>query len=78
VIQALGEPKQVKVMTESGEIPTEPTAPKYLAYPVDFYKVDSRFITDKACIIDFGESFEVSNPQKISALQKFIARRSSF
>lgn len=29
---------------------------------MDFGKVDSRFITDEACIIDFGESFDISNP----------------
>jgi serine/threonine-protein kinase SRPK3 len=60
VIQILGEPKQIRVVTESGESPT--TAPKYLVRPVDFYKVDPRFITDQAYIIDFGESFEASDP----------------
>lgn len=29
---------------------------------MDFYKVDSRFITKEASIIDFGESFEVLSP----------------
>src|SRR5271154_2554956 len=62
VIQELGEPQQAEVVTESGETPTDPTAPKYLVYPVDFRKVDSRFVTDQACVIDFGESFKASNP----------------
>ena len=62
VIEALGIPKKVKVVTVSGESSTDPAAPRYLVYPVDFYKVDSRFVTDQACIIDFGESFEASNP----------------
>ena len=62
VVQILGEPEQIEVVTESGESPTEPTAPKYLVRPVDFYKVDPRFITDQAYIIDFGESFEASDP----------------
>ena len=62
VFQILGEPKQIEVVTESGKSPTEPTAPKYLVRPVDFYKVDPRFITDQVYIIDFGESFRVSDP----------------
>jgi len=62
VIQELGEPRQAEVVTESGETPTDPTAPKYLVYPVDFRKIDSRFVTDQACVIDLGDSFEASNP----------------
>ena len=62
MIQELGEPRQAEVVTESGETPTDPTAPKYLVYPVDFCKIDSRFVTDQACVIDFGDSFEASNP----------------
>ena len=62
MIQAIGEPILEEVVTESGESPTEPTAPKYLVHPVDFYKVGSQFVTDHACIVDFGESFEASNP----------------
>jgi hypothetical protein len=42
--------------------PCDPTAPKYLVKPIDFYSVDSQFMTNEACIIDFGESFEVSSP----------------
>jgi serine/threonine-protein kinase SRPK3 len=41
VIQAIGEPILEEVVTESGESPTEPTAPKYLVHPVDFYEVGS-------------------------------------
>jgi serine/threonine-protein kinase SRPK3 len=62
VIQATGKPILEKVVTESSESPTETTTPKYLVHPVDVYKVSSRFVTDQACIIDFGESFEASNP----------------
>lgn len=46
----------------SDETPTEPTAPKYLVYPIEFQKVDPRYVTDQVSIIDLGESFEASNP----------------
>jgi serine/threonine protein kinase len=49
-------------VTESGKSPTETTAPEYLVCPVDFYKVDPRFTTGQAYIIDFWESFEASDP----------------
>jgi serine/threonine protein kinase len=62
VLKALGEPKEVKVLTESGETPTTPSAPKYLVRPADFSNLSSQYITHKVCIIDFGESFEASNP----------------
>jgi serine/threonine-protein kinase SRPK3 len=64
VIQILEEPKQIKVMIESGKSPIKLTAPKYLICSVDFYKVDPRFITVQAYIIDFGESFKASDPPK--------------
>jgi serine/threonine protein kinase len=64
VLNAFGEPWQVKVVTATGETPCDPTAPRYLVEPLDFYDVDSHFITNEACIIDFGESFEVSSPPK--------------
>ena len=62
VLKAFGQPIQVKVVTMTGEIPCDSTAPKYLVKPIDFYSVDSQFMTNEACVIDFGESFEVSSP----------------
>lgn len=54
-------------MTASRESHNEPTAPQYLVYPViwddvELSVVGANFITDKACVIDFGESFDISDP----------------
>ncbi len=62
VLKAFGQSIQVKVVTTTRETPSNPTAPYYLAKPVDFYSVDSQFMTNEACIIDFWESFEVLSP----------------
>lgn len=62
VLRILGDPKQNKVLDKAGEPPSEPTAPKYLVYPVRWGEVDSQYIANQACLIDFGESFEVSHP----------------
>jgi serine/threonine-protein kinase SRPK3 len=62
MLEAFGEPQQEPVLTDSDEIGSDPSAPRYLVRPVDFYSVDSRFLTKEASIIDFGESFEVSSP----------------
>jgi serine/threonine protein kinase len=64
VLKVLGEPEEVKVLTESGEAPTTPSAPKYLVRHVDFSGVGSQYLTHQVCIIDFGESFEASDPPK--------------
>jgi serine/threonine protein kinase len=62
VINLLGEPEKTKVVTESGEPPTEPSAPKYLVYPVIWDSVDRIFLSTQPCIIDFGDSFEIGDP----------------
>lgn len=41
LLKVFGQPIQVKVVTTTGETPSDPTAPKYLVKPVDFYSVDS-------------------------------------
>ncbi|CAM6004001.1 unnamed protein product [Sphagnum balticum] len=51
----------------SGDAHHEPTAPQYLVYPISWDSVElsalgTNFITNKACIIDFGESYEFSDP----------------
>jgi serine/threonine protein kinase len=38
------------------------TAPEYLVYPVSWWDVDTQFISKELCLIDFGESFEISEP----------------
>ncbi|TVY18369.1 Serine/threonine-protein kinase SRPK, partial [Lachnellula arida] len=67
ILQALGQPKTTKVTTRSGENHNEPIAPQYLVYPISWDDVElsalgESFITDKACVIDFGESFDISEP----------------
>lgn len=62
VLEILGQPRQNKVLNAAGEPPSEPTAPKYLVYPIKWGKIESQHVTDQACLIDFGESFEVSSP----------------
>ncbi|MBE3048438.1 hypothetical protein IMZ48_39235, partial [Candidatus Bathyarchaeota archaeon] len=44
-----------------------PSAPQYLMYPIDWDQIASTpagaiLITIKACITDFGESYEISSP----------------
>ncbi|KAI5459299.1 kinase-like domain-containing protein, partial [Mariannaea sp. PMI_226] len=62
VIQQLGCPQTSKVLTQSCESHSLPTAPQYLVYPIDWDRVlsndksDIKMSTD-ACIIDFGEAF---------------------
>ncbi|TRX87971.1 hypothetical protein FHL15_011144 [Xylaria flabelliformis] len=67
ILGLVGEPEQTRVITASGEKHDLPTAPQYLVYPIVWEDIAQdpsaeRFITEEACIIDFGESFEISNP----------------
>jgi serine/threonine protein kinase len=50
------------VLTDSGESHNESTAPQYLVYPVNWAKVDTKYLAEDPCLIDFGESFEVLEP----------------
>jgi serine/threonine-protein kinase SRPK3 len=53
------------VVTASGDTHRESTAPQYLVYPTSWGNTDAlgtNFITDKACVINFSKSYEVSNP----------------
>ena len=63
VLQIIGPPRRNPVIrhdsTEDGD---ESTAPQYLVYPVLWSSVDLQHITDKPCLIDFGESFEAAQP----------------
>jgi len=62
VLREFGKPDRVTIFTTSGSIPTEPSAPRHLVGPIDFRNVDPRFITNKACMIDLGQSFHPSTP----------------
>ncbi|KAN0115354.1 kinase-like protein [Hyaloscypha variabilis] len=74
VLEAPGEPLQNEVLTESGDIPLDSTAPKYLVRAVDFYSVDTRKMKNEPCIIGFGESFEVASPRRSLAFLRSTAR----
>ncbi|PYH90790.1 kinase-like protein [Aspergillus ellipticus CBS 707.79] len=45
LIKTLGEPRTTNVITSADEPSTEPTAPRYAVYPIEFNKADSRFLT---------------------------------
>lgn len=65
LIRIIGEPQRAAVIvSKTGEAPTDPSHPRYLVFPVTWKSVDLKFYTDKPCVIDFGESFEVSKPHK--------------
>ncbi|KAI5867704.1 kinase-like domain-containing protein [Durotheca rogersii] len=67
VLDILGEPKLNNVVTLSGDAYNLSTGPRYLVYPVNWNAVvasprGSALIVEKASLIDFGESFDVSTP----------------
>ncbi|TVY75882.1 Serine/threonine-protein kinase SRPK [Lachnellula suecica] len=62
VLQILGSPVLNPVMNASNECHNEPTAPKYLVYPVNWSAVDTQYISKSPCLIDLGESFHISQP----------------
>jgi serine/threonine-protein kinase SRPK3 len=49
------------LLTISGETPG-PSAPKYIVQPINLEALDPKHLTDQACIIDFGESYDSSSP----------------
>jgi serine/threonine-protein kinase SRPK3 len=67
VFKVLGRPRTTKVVTTSGGTHHEPTVPQYLVYPINWDDLQSSdigadLVTEKACVIDFGESFDVLSP----------------
>ena len=57
----LGQPEKVQVRTESGQgLPT--FSPQYLVRNVDISRLGDQYLTDRICVIDFGESFPISSP----------------
>jgi serine/threonine protein kinase len=62
VLQILGSPVVNPVLNASKECHYESTAPQYLVYPVSWWDVDTQFISKESYLIDFGESFEISQP----------------
>lgn len=69
LLKLVGEPKTSAVVIDldSGKGHDLETAPKYLVYPVNWdraseKRAESRLKIESACVIDFGESFEMSHP----------------
>jgi serine/threonine-protein kinase SRPK3 len=62
VLALLGEPEttDVNMRKDSHPTPEMPYAPKYLVYPVDFGEIDHSVISPRAQVIDFGQSFDIS------------------
>jgi len=66
-MEILGSPRTTKVVTVSGDSHDMTTAPKYLVYPIKWDQVTSvpkgaALVNDAACVIDFGEAYEISTP----------------
>lgn len=62
VLKILGCPMVNPGLNASQELHHMSTAPDYLVYPVNWYDVDTQFISKESCLIDFDESFEISHP----------------
>ncbi|KAI1844726.1 hypothetical protein JX266_009182 [Neoarthrinium moseri] len=67
LLTLIGRPETVKVLTASGDEHSLPGAPHYLVYPIDWDKVAESIagkdlILAKACVTDFGESFNITEP----------------
>ncbi|KAI0382513.1 kinase-like domain-containing protein [Hypomontagnella monticulosa] len=66
-IATLGAPSTAKITTASGDDHDLPTAPQYMVYPISWDSIATNtsllhLISGKACIIDFGECYDVSSP----------------
>ena len=81
VLSILGKPSLNTICDpESGTNKhSNPSAPEYLVYPVDWCRVvDRNIISSKPCIVDFGESYMATNHQKSLGSPGLTARQSSF
>lgn len=61
LLSLLGQPVKTLVRTECGEDLPE-SSPRYLVIPADTSLLSDKYLTDKICVIDFGESFPISSP----------------
>lgn len=63
VLQIIGRPIRNHVIRKgSTQGHDEPSTPQYLVYPVKWQNVSTQYIGEKPCLVDFGESFEASQP----------------
>lgn len=62
LLSLLGEPETTRVYMREDSRPTPeiPYAPDYLVYPVNFKDIDDSVILPHAQIIDFGQSFNIT------------------
>ncbi|PVH77955.1 kinase-like protein [Cadophora sp. DSE1049] len=61
LIKHLGEPNKEPLLTISGKSPA-PSGPEYLVESLSLDRLDARFISDQASIIDLGESYLMHSP----------------
>ncbi|KAK9249401.1 protein kinase [Lipomyces tetrasporus] len=62
VYELLGFPVTDKVRLWSGELNNMVSAPKYLVEPADLSNLESKWFTEKALLVDFGQSFMLHSP----------------
>ena len=61
LLSLLGQPEKAHMRTESGEDVPE-SSPSYFVIAADTSRLSNKYLTDKICVIDFGESFPASLP----------------
>ncbi|KEY71200.1 hypothetical protein S7711_02311 [Stachybotrys chartarum IBT 7711] len=64
MIRILGVPKRNAVLDGSSPGHSDPRAPQYLVYPVNWAKVPPQYIGEKPWVIDFGQSFDLKAPRE--------------
>jgi serine/threonine-protein kinase SRPK3 len=61
IISLLGQPEISHVGNDSGD-DLPPSSPKYLVITTDLHRLGKEYLIDQICVIDFGESFQMSSP----------------
>ena len=79
MVRSLGSPETTKVIQVSGSELWPISAPRYLVKSINWETrtaatAGPRFITDKVCVADFGESFDVNDlPEDLGIPQEYRA-----
>ncbi len=63
LLKLLGEPKKEPLLTIFGSSPA-PSGPEYIVEGLRLDLLDTRFISDRISIIDFGESYDMHSPPR--------------
>lgn len=67
LLSLFDEPKLNEVVTELGDdLPV--SSPRYLTPAIDLSRLGDEYLTDQICVIDFGESFRISDPPEVSCI----------